>query len=52
MIRNVTGAAELLVRHRLAGREEIDAAVAEVRAFEALPDACAYFYWNRAGAVK
>jgi len=52
MIRNVTGAAELLVRHRLAGREEIDAAVAEVRAFEALPDACAYFYWNRARAVK
>ena len=50
MIHNVTGAAALLVRHRLATQREIDEAVAEVRAFEKLPDACAYFYWNRACA--
>ncbi len=50
MIHNVTGAATLLVRHRLATQREIDGAVAEVRAFEKLPDACAYFYWNRACA--
>jgi SAM-dependent methyltransferase len=50
MIRNVTGAADLLVRHRLATPNEIDEAVAEVRAFEKRSDACAYFYWNRACA--
>jgi len=50
MIHNVTGAAELLVRHRLARQREIDEAVEEVRVFEKLPDACAYFYWNRACA--
>ena len=50
MIHNVTGAAELLVRHRLATQREIDEAVEEVRVFEKLPDACAYFYWNRACA--
>jgi len=50
MIHNVTGAAALLVRHRLATQHEIDEAVAEVRAFEKLPNACAYFYWNRARA--
>ncbi len=50
MIHNVTGAAALLVRHRLATQREIDEAVAEVRAFEMRPDACGYFYWNRARA--
>ncbi len=50
MIHNVTGAATLLVRDRLATQGEIDEAVAEVRAFEKRPDACAYFYWNRARA--
>jgi ubiquinone/menaquinone biosynthesis C-methylase UbiE len=50
MVHNVTGAAELLVLHRFATQGEIDDAVAEVRAFEKLPDACAYFYWNRACA--
>ena len=50
MIHNVTGATALLVRDRLATQREIDEAVAEVRAFEKRPDACAYFYWNRACA--
>ena len=50
MIHNVTGAAALLLRHRLATQREIEEAVEEVRAFEKLPDACAYFYWNRACA--
>ena len=51
MVHNVTGAAELLVRHQLATQREIGEAVAEARAFEKLPDACAYFYWNRATAI-
>ena len=50
MVHNVTGAAHWLVRHQLATQREIDAAVAEARAFETQPDACAYFYWNRAMA--
>ena len=50
MIHNVTGAAALLVSHRLATDREIEEAVAEVRAFEKQPDACAYFHWNRACA--
>lgn len=32
--------------------ETLAAAVAELQAFQALPDACAYFYWNRAAARK
>jgi len=44
MVHNVTGAAELLVGHQLATRQELDEAVVEARAFEKMPDACAYFY--------
>lgn len=52
LIGNVTGAAEALQAHHLAGRAKIDAAVAELRALVDHPDGCAYFYWNRACGWK
>ena len=37
-------------KKRVKTQREIDEAVEEARAFEKRPDACAYFYWNRARA--
>jgi SAM-dependent methyltransferase len=51
-IGNVESAVEQLLTHGLATSEEIDSAIAELRAFLSLDDACAFFYWNRASGVK
>lgn len=52
LIGNVVGAAEKLQEHGLATGEEIEQAVAELRAFMERPDASALFYWNRAFGIK
>ncbi|MDX1944575.1 MAG: methyltransferase domain-containing protein [Pirellulaceae bacterium] len=52
LIGNVASGRAALVLHGLASEAEIDGAMAELRAFRSLPDAAAYFYWNRAAAVK
>ena len=41
-----------LLASGLATAGEITAALAEIEEFEELSDACAYFYWNRARAVR
>ncbi|HEX8651068.1 MAG TPA: methyltransferase domain-containing protein [Pyrinomonadaceae bacterium] len=51
-IGNVLGAAHQLETHQLATAAEIQQAVEEVRSFVDSPDAAAFFYWNRASAIK
>jgi SAM-dependent methyltransferase len=49
---NVRSGAERLVKERLARREEIDAALAELEALRTRPDSSACFAWNRAVGLK
>lgn len=51
-IGNVRGAAAGLEAEGLALQREVDEAIAELRAFAERDDASAFFYWNRAAAVK
>lgn len=52
LIGNVSGAANALQEHELADRQQIDDAVAELRALLDHSDGCAFFYWNRACGWK
>jgi SAM-dependent methyltransferase len=52
IIGNAEGARESLVAHGIASDKQIDEAVAELRSFMQNPNAAAYFYWNRAEAIK
>lgn len=52
LIGNVRSGQSALLARGLATADEIAAAFAEIEAFEQLLDACAYFYWNRAQAVR
>ena len=52
LIGNVQSGQESLLAYGLATAAEIETAIAELQAFEQLPDAAAYFYWNRARATK
>jgi len=52
LIQNVRGAAANLDAHNLANASQVEEALAELKAFEDLPHACAHFYWNRATATK
>jgi hypothetical protein len=52
LIGNVRSGQSALLASGLATAEEIAAAIAELQEFARLPEACAYFYWNRAQAVR
>jgi SAM-dependent methyltransferase len=52
LLGNVEGAADQLIEQRLATLEEVEAAVAELKAFVERDDASAFFYWNRASGAK
>ena len=51
-IGNIESAEKELRSRGLATGEEIDLAVSELRAWSGRDDSCAFFYWNRAAAVK
>jgi ubiquinone/menaquinone biosynthesis C-methylase UbiE len=52
LLDNILGAADKLMEHKMASREEIQAALDQMVEFRANPMASTYFYWNRARAVK
>lgn len=52
IIGNVRSGAEQLCRTGLATQQQIDLAIGELEALLQRDDASAYFYWNRAAAIK
>ena len=52
LIGNVEGAAQKLIEFELCKEQDIQQALEELQNFKALPDASAYFYWNRMEATK
>ncbi|MBK7142148.1 MAG: methyltransferase domain-containing protein [bacterium] len=52
LARIIQASREDFIRFGILTGEEIDAGVAEAMSFSRLPDAAAYFYWNRAVGTK